>query len=112
MGRIRCVPELGVFTGGALSANRFEINGREDGVLGLGTTGSFFLEQRYRGLAAARALKDVDVQVRHGRSPVVATSISLAGNLYFPMQNELKMRFRISSAVVAPVISSSGRSAL
>ncbi len=31
---------------------------------------------------------------------------------YFPMQNELKIRFRMSSAVVAPVISSSGRSAL
>ena len=31
--------------------------------------------------------------------------------LYFPMQNELKIRFRMSSAVVAPVMSSRGRSA-
>lgn len=30
---------------------------------------------------------------------------------YFPMQNELKIKFNMSSAVVAPVISSSGRSA-
>lgn len=31
---------------------------------------------------------------------------------YFPMQNVLKIRFRISSAVVAPVMASSGRKAL
>jgi len=31
---------------------------------------------------------------------------------HFPIQNELKIRFRMSSAVVAPVISSSGRRAL
>jgi len=31
---------------------------------------------------------------------------------HFPMQNELKIRLRMSSAVVAPVISSSGRRAL
>src|ERR1019366_6850673 len=72
------IAELGVFASGTLGANRFEIDGREDGVLGLGTTGSFFLEQRYRGLAAARAVKDVDVQVRHGRAPVVARSICFA----------------------------------
>ncbi len=30
---------------------------------------------------------------------------------YFPMQNVAKIRFRISSAVVAPVMASSGRSA-
>ena len=32
-------------------------------------------------------------------------------SLYFPMQKELKIKFRISSAVVAPVMSSSGRKA-
>ena len=31
---------------------------------------------------------------------------------YFPMQNLLKIKFRMSSVVVAPVIASSGRSAL
>jgi hypothetical protein len=31
---------------------------------------------------------------------------------YLPMQNVLKIRLRMSSVVVAPVISSSGRSAL
>jgi hypothetical protein len=30
---------------------------------------------------------------------------------YFPMQNVLKIRFRMSSVVVAPVISSKGRNA-
>lgn len=33
-------------------------------------------------------------------------------HFYFPMQNDPKIKFRMSSAVVAPVISSSGRSAL
>ena len=33
------------------------------------------------------------------------------GLSYFPMQNVEKMRFRMSSAVVAPVIASIGRSA-
>ena len=32
--------------------------------------------------------------------------------VYFPMQKVLKIRFRMSSLVVAPVISSSGRNAL
>jgi hypothetical protein len=32
--------------------------------------------------------------------------------LYFPMQKEEKIRFRMSSVVVAPVIWSSGRKAL
>ena len=31
---------------------------------------------------------------------------------YFPMQNVLKIRFRMSSTVVAPVMASSGRKAL
>jgi hypothetical protein len=31
---------------------------------------------------------------------------------YFPMQNVLKIKFRMSSEVVAPVIASSGRRAL
>jgi hypothetical protein len=33
------------------------------------------------------------------------------GNGYFPMQNVEKMRFKMSSAVVAPVIASMGRRA-
>ena len=35
----------------------------------------------------------------------------VSGDAYFPMQNELKIKFKMSSAVVAPVMSSSGRSA-
>src|SRR5437763_10785773 len=35
----------------------------------------------------------------------------ILGN-YFPMQNVLKIKFRMSSVVVAPVIASSGRKAL
>jgi len=31
---------------------------------------------------------------------------------YLPMQNVLKIKFRISSVVVAPVIASNGRNAL
>ena len=72
------IAELRVLAGGTLGADRLQIDGREDGVLGLGAAGSSFLEQRNRGLAAARAMKDVDVQVRHGGSPVVVTSIGLA----------------------------------
>ncbi len=46
----------------------------------------------------------------------VATPVStkarrtLVRRAYFPIQNELKIKFRMSSAVVAPVMSSSGRS--
>jgi len=39
------------------------------------------------------------------------SSSNRAAENYFPMQNVLKIRFRMSSAVVAPVIPSSGRSA-
>ena len=55
------------------------IAGKKDGVLGLDTPGGSFLEQRYRGLTAARAMKDVNIQARHDRSPVVEESICLAG---------------------------------
>ena len=72
------IAKLGVFTGRTLSADGLQIDGREDGVLRLGASGSSFLEQRNGGLAAARAMKDVDIQVRHGGSPVVATSICFA----------------------------------
>ncbi len=55
-----------------------------------------------------------------GSSRTILTSLSahlrairvVCGNPYLPMQQLLKMTFRMSSAVVAPVISSSGRSAL
>jgi len=75
MSRVRRIAKLGVLAGGTLSADRLEINRRKDGVLGLGTPGGSFLEQRYRGLTAARAMKDVNIQVRHDSSPVGEASI-------------------------------------
>ena len=75
MSRVRRIAKLGVLAGGTLSADRLEINRRKDGVLGLGTPGGSFLEQRYRGLTAARAMKDVNIQVCHDSSPVVEASI-------------------------------------
>ena len=78
MSRVRRIAKLGVLAGGTLSSNRLEINRRKDGVLGLGTPGGSFLEQRYRGLTAARAMKDVNIQPRHDSSPVVEESIRLA----------------------------------
>ena len=75
MSRVRRIAKLGVLAGGTLSANRLEINRRKDGVLGLGTPRGSFLEQRYRRLTAARAMKDVNMQVRHDISPVVQASI-------------------------------------
>jgi hypothetical protein len=95
MSRLRRVAELGVFAGRTLGANRLEIDGGEDHVLRLSAAGSSFLEQGYCGLAAARASKHVDVQVRHSccLSPVDVTSICLARGksatelfLHFPMQ--------------------------
>jgi hypothetical protein len=41
----------------------------------------------------------------------VSRRSSLDAN-HFPMQNVLKIRFRMSSVVVAPVIASNGRNAL
>jgi plasmid stabilization system protein ParE len=38
-------------------------------------------------------------------------SVTNPAHDYFPMQNVAKIRFRMSSAVVAPVIASKGRSA-
>src|SRR5450755_3088210 len=81
MSGVRSIAELRVFAGGTLGADRFQIDRREDGVLGFGPARSSFLEQRYRGLAAARAMKDVDIQVRHDGSPVVGTSICLGCRL-------------------------------
>jgi len=78
MSRVRRIAKLGVLAGRTLSANRLEINRRKDGVLGLGTPRGSFLEQRYRRLTAARAMKDVNMQVRHDISPVVQASICLA----------------------------------
>ena len=78
MSRVRRIAKLGVLAGGTLSPNRLEINRRKDGVLGLGTSGGSFLEQRYRGLTAARAMKDVNIQLRHDSFPVVEASICLA----------------------------------
>jgi len=69
MNRVRRIAKLRVLAGGTLSADRLEINRRKDGVLGLGPPGGSFLEQRYRGLTAARAMKDVDIQLRHHSSP-------------------------------------------
>src|ERR1017187_10329444 len=89
MSGVRRIAELRVFAGGTLGANGFEINGREDGVLRLGAAGGSFLEQRYRGLAAARAMKDVDVEVRHGSSPVDGASICLAR--YKPVPNDYQL---------------------
>jgi hypothetical protein len=47
---------------------------------------------------------------------IFPTMLDLVGfdgiQVYFPMQNLLKIKFRMSSVVVAPVISSSGRRAL
>ncbi len=47
---------------------------------------------------------------------IFPTMLDLVGfdgiQVYFPMQNLLKIKFRMSSFVVAPVISSSGRRAL
>jgi len=78
MSRVRRIAKLGVLAGGTLSADRLEVNRRKDGVLGIGTPGGSFLEQRYCGLTAARAMKDVNIQVRHDSSPVVEASICLA----------------------------------
>ena len=78
MSRVRRIAKLSVLAGGTLSPNRLEINRRKDGVLGLSTPGGSFLEQRYRGLTAARAMKDVNIQVRDDSSPVVEASICLA----------------------------------
>src|SRR5215467_15448756 len=78
MSRVRRIAKLSVLAGGTLSADRLEINRRKDGVLGLDTPGGSFLEQRYRGLTAARAMKDVNIQARHDSSPVVEESICLA----------------------------------
>src|SRR5271169_1378238 len=81
MGSLGRIAKLGVFAGGTLGANGLQIDRREDGVLRLGASGSSFLEQRNRGLAAARAMKDVDIQVRHGGSPVVVMSICPAATV-------------------------------
>src|SRR5215472_16445441 len=78
MSRVRRIAKLSVLAGGTLSADRLEINRRKDGVLGLDTPGGSFLEQRYRGLTAPRAMKDVNIQARHDSSPVVEESICLA----------------------------------
>src|SRR5215469_15341368 len=78
MSRVRRIAKLGVLAGRTLSADRLEINRRKDGVLGLDAPGGSFLEQRYRGLTAARAMKDVNIQARHDSSPVVEESICLA----------------------------------
>lgn len=61
MSRVRRIAKLDVLAGGTLSANRLEINRRKDGVLGLDNPWGSFLEQRYRGLTAARAMKDVNI---------------------------------------------------
>ena len=78
MSRVRRIAKLGVLAGRTLSADRLEINRRKDAVLGLDAPGGSFLEQRYRGLTAARAMKDVNIQVRHDSTPVVEESICLA----------------------------------
>ncbi len=53
---------------------------------------------------------------RHSQAEICAIVRKRSGSstvlLYFPMQNVLKIRLRMSSVVVAPVISSSGRRAL
>src|SRR5215469_17332820 len=78
MSRVRRIAKLGVLAGRTLSADRLEINRRKDGVLGLDAPGGSFLEQRYRGLTAARAMKNVNIQARHDSSPVVEGSICLS----------------------------------
>jgi len=45
-----------------------------------------------------------------GQSPTYSSARRSSGT-YFPMQNFAKMRFRMSSAVVAPVMASMGESA-
>src|ERR1019366_5177929 len=75
---VRSVAELGMLAGGTLCPDRLEINRREDGVLRFGAARGSFLEQGNGRLAAARAMKNVDIQVRHGRAPVVARSICFA----------------------------------
>src|ERR1019366_219003 len=53
---------------------------------------------------------------RRSHSRVSSARPSLIGGtrprVYFPMQNVLKIKLRMSSVVVAPVMASSGRSAL
>ena len=73
----------------------------------------------YQRPAAEKALA---VATKNGKSGSFDAMFrdSLAGlskwgvffSCYFPMQNVLKIKFRMSSVVVAPVIASSGRSAL
>jgi len=108
MSRARRIAKLGVLAGGTLSADRLEINRRKDGVLGLDTPGGSFLEQRYRGLTAARAMKDVNIQVRHDSSPVVEESICLArkeacdGNRHSARLESRHGRISLPVSVTAP----------
>ena len=60
-------------------------------------------------LPGARPLRRDDDAVSQGAGQCVEVRSAAA---YFPIQNVLKIKFKISSAVVAPVISSSGRNAL
>ena len=108
MSRVRRIAKLSVLAGGTLSSNRLEINRRKDGVLGLDTPGGSFLEQRYRGLTAARAMKDVNIQVRHDSSPVVEESICLArkeacdGNRHSARLESRHGRISLPVSVTAP----------
>ena len=68
----------------------------------------------YQRAAAEKALAAVSKNGKTGPfealfREALASALEI---IYFPMQNLLKIRFRMSSLVVAPVISSSGRSAL
>ena len=68
--------------------------------------------QRAAARKGSAAVSDEKWQNRIVRRPVSRGFVLRFRNSYLPMQNVLKIRFRMSSVVVAPVIASSGRSAL
>jgi hypothetical protein len=93
VGGLGAVAELGVLAGGALGANRLQIDGGEDSVLGLDNAGGLFFEECHRGLPAAGTLKYVNIQARHrqvsgGRGKYMPAMRSTRSKALIPGQSQ------------------------
>ena len=109
------LPEAGPASAPAVPAHERDRGGRALGVAesgisagggGKGCVGSVFDDAK--SVSQSRGSFDADCFAKALGLRALCRSMLC----YFPMQNVLKIRFRMSSVVVAPVIASSGRSAL